>query len=183
MEKKEYTIMVYTENHIGILNRLTIIFTRRGINIESLNVSESEVHGISRFTIVVNVTEDLAIKVTKQIEKIVEVIRASYYDDVIHQEVAMYKIRSNSFTNGDHVEDLIRKHNARILRIGADYIILEKTGHKADTQNLFDELSPYGVLQFVRSGRIALTKGTKELSVFLQELDQSNKEANERLDS
>jgi len=120
--KKPYTITIFTENHIGLLNRITIIFTRRHLNIESLTVSESELAGIHRFTIVSNTTEQMVKKVVKQIEKLVEVLRSSYYteDEIIHQEIALYKVPTSSLANGDNVERIIREHNARILTVEPD---------------------------------------------------------------
>ena len=108
---KKYTISVFTENHIGLLNRITIIFTRRRLNIESLNTSESEIEGVHRFTIVVSTTEEVLIKLVKQIEKQIEVIRAFYHldDDTVFQEIALYKVPSNSIVNGIKIESLIRE--------------------------------------------------------------------------
>jgi len=178
---QEFTIIVFSENHIGLLNRITIVFTRRHINIESLTVSESEVHGIHRFTIVVNTTADLVRKVTRQIEKVVEVLRVLYFttDEIIHQELALYKLRTAAFINADGVEQLIRQSNARILTVEPDYIIIEKTGHNSETQQLFNQLEPYGVLQFVRTGRIAITKEVKELTNYLKELDRAHPHIND----
>lgn len=172
--EKEYTITVFTENYVGLLNRVTIIFTRRHINIESLTVSASEIEGIHRFTIVVTVTEDMVKKVVKQIQKQVEVLRASYFknEDIIQQEIALYKVPTKGFAEGKDVEKIIRNSNARILTVEPDYIVIEKTGHKDETQELFDQLEPFGILQFVRSGRVAITKEIKELHNYLVELDQ-----------
>jgi len=173
---QEYTIIAFSEHHIGLLNRLTIIFTRRHVNIESLTVSESEIHGIHRFTIVVNETEEKVQKIVKQIEKQVEVLRASYYlcNEVVQQEIALYKIDAKSFAHGENVERLIRENNARVLDIEPEYIVIEKTGHPNETQALFERLEPFGVLQFVRSGHIAITKQIRELTSYLKELDEVN---------
>ena len=78
---KTLTISIYTENNIGLLNRISAIFQRRHINIESLTTSQSEIDGVNRFVIVVNITEERAIKIVKQIEKQVETIRAYYHTD------------------------------------------------------------------------------------------------------
>ena len=78
-EKQEYTITVYTENQVGLLNRIAIIFSRRKINIESLNTSPSEVQGIHRFTIVVTESRDVVLKVVRQIEKQVEVLHEQFF--------------------------------------------------------------------------------------------------------
>ena len=95
--KQEFTITVYAENHIGLLNRIAIMFSRRKINIESLNTSPSEVEGIHRFTIVINEVEDVVKKLIRQIEKQVEVLKAYYNnnDEIVWQELALYKVSTD----------------------------------------------------------------------------------------
>ena len=171
--KKEYTISVFSEHKVGLLHRITVIFSRRKINIESLNTSESEIRGIYRFTIVIQATEATAKTVTKQIG----IMKAFYHtvDEIVYQEIALYKVPTEAFANGDEVESLIREHNARILTVEPEYIVVEKTGHKDETRELFRALEPYGILQFARSGRIALTKQIKEISTYLKEIDSHHK--------
>jgi acetolactate synthase-1/3 small subunit len=163
--KKTFTISAFSENHIGLLNRITIIFTRRQVNIESLTVSGSAIPGIHKFTIVVHDTPEKVEKVVAQIEKLVEVLRAFSHseEEVIHQEIALYKVPTKALLKGNKVEETIRSHHARILEVRPEYTVIELTGHKEETQALFDELNNYGLLQFTRSGRIAITKSSKEL--------------------
>jgi len=171
---QEFIISAFTENHIGLLNRITIIFTRRKINIESLTVSESALAGISKFTIVVDTTEDKVSKVVKQIDKLVEVLKAYYHtnDQMIYQEIALYKVPTEALTASNQIESLVRQYNARILEMTPDYTVIEKTGHKDETQALFEELNQFGVLQFIRSGRVAITRSPIErLSEFLKDRD------------
>jgi acetolactate synthase-1/3 small subunit len=113
----------------------------------------------------VNETRDKVEKVVTQIEKLVEVLRAFYHteDEVIHQEIALYKVPTQSIVEGNKVEEIIRKHHARILEVKPEYTVIELTGHKEETQALFDELYNYGLLQFTRSGRIAITRSSKEV--------------------
>ena len=172
--KQEYIISAYSENHIGLLNRITIIFTRRKVNIESLTVSESAISGVSKFTIVVNEEKAKVENIVRQIEKQIEVLKAFYYtnEEMIFQEIALYKVPTTALMESDQIEKLIRQHNARILEITKEYTVIEKTGHKEETQALFEGLNPFGVLQFIRSGRIAITRSPIEkLSVFLKERD------------
>lgn len=173
---EEYIVSAYTENNIGLLNRITIIFTRRGVNIDSLTVSESAIKGISKFTIVVKSTKDQVVKIVSQIEKLVEVLKAFYHtnDEMIYQEIALYKISTKALTDTNNVETIVRRHSARIMEITQDFTVIEKTGHNVETQRLFDELhSTCGVLQFIRSGRVALTRSPIEkLSNFLKERDE-----------
>lgn len=159
-EKQEFTITAYTENHVGLLHRVTIIFTKRKINIESLTTSESETKGIHRFTIAVTETEEQVIKVVKQIEKQVEVLKADYYTkkEVVQQELALYKISTKALTDGLEVERIVREHNARFLTIEEHFVVIEKSGFLRETKALFDELKPLGINEFVRSGRIAVSR-------------------------
>jgi len=163
---EQFTITAFSENSIGLLNRITIIFTRRQVNIESLTVSESAIKGIHKFTIVVNVTEDLVVKVTNQIEKLVEVLRAFYHraEDIIFQEVALYKVATNDLLNSTKVETIVRKNGARILEITPEYTVIELAGHESETSELFNALNKVAkVRQFTRSGRIAITRSNAEL--------------------
>lgn len=163
--KKTYTISAFSENHIGLLNRITIIFTRRHVNIESLTVSGSAIPGVHKFTIVVHEEPSKVEKVVNQIEKLVEVLRAYYHtdDEVIHQEIALYKVPTEALLEGHKVEETVRKHNARIIDVRPEFTVIELSGHKNETQALFHELNKYGLLQFTRSGRIAVTRSSKEL--------------------
>lgn len=173
--KQEYIITVYSENHIGLLTRTTIVFTRRKINIESLTVSESAIPGVFKFTIVVNVTREQIIKVVSQIEKQIDVLKAFYHtnDEMIYQEIALYKVPTEALYDSTKVETMVRKAGARILEITREYVVIEKTGHKDETQALFEELNEFKVMQFIRSGRVALTRDPIErLSEFLKERDQ-----------
>ncbi len=174
--KEQYTISIFTENRVGLLHRVTIIFTRRHINIESITASESEVKGIYRYTIVVFETREKVEKVVKQIEKQVDVFRAFFHttDEVIHQEIALYKIATSSVQNGLSLEKIIRDYHARIISIEQDYIVIEKTGHKEDTKELFEVLRPFKVLEFVRSGRVAMMKQIDNFSDSLYELEQAH---------
>ena len=170
--KQTFTISAFSENHIGLLNRITIIFTRRQVNIESLTVSGSALPGIHKFTIVVHDTPEKVEKLVRQIEKLVEVLKAFSHteDEVIHQEIALYKVPTKALVEGDIIEQTIREHHARILEVRPEYTVIELTGHKEETQALFDVLNNYGLLQFTRSGRIAVTKSSKELfTSYLQE--------------
>jgi len=175
--KETYTITAFSENHIGLLNRITIIFTRRQVNIESLTVSQSAIQGVHKFTIVVNETKDKVEKVVKQIDKQVEVLKAFFHPEgeIVHQEIALYKVPTEELLESTKLEAIIRKHNARILEVMPEYTVIEKTGHKRETQDLFDELSAFGVKQFTRSGRVAVTKLSEELLTnYLREIDYKN---------
>src|SRR5678810_958790 len=124
---RDSTITVYTENHIGLLNRIAIIFSRRKINIDSLNTSPSEIPGIHRFNIVIDETEDVVIKVCRQIEKQVEVLKAYYNtnEEIIWQELALYKVPTETIAELVPVERLLRQYGAKAVVIRKDYTVFE----------------------------------------------------------
>ncbi len=170
---KEFTISVFSEDKVGLLSRIVTVFTRRHINIDSLITSESSMPGIFRFIIVVTVPEGRIEHLVKQIEKQVDVLKAFHYetDEIVHQEVALYKMPTASFMKSSLVEQIVRKHNARILDIEPDYVVIEKTGHKHETDALLRELEPMGIYEFTRSGRVAITKHHEPLNQYLKELE------------
>jgi acetolactate synthase-1/3 small subunit len=164
-DRKLFTMIIFSENTVGLLNQITIIFTRRQLNIETLSVSPSAIEGIHKFTITTFADEVTIKKVAGQIDKRVDILKAYYNtdEDLVHQEIALYKLSTELFIRMDGAEELIRKYNARVLEINEDCLVLEKNGHYEETQALFRELSErIGVLQFIRSGRIAITKSRVE---------------------
>ena len=162
METTLYTVTVYSENQVGLLNQISIIFTRRRLNIESLSVSASAIQGVHKFTITTYSDRETMEKLVKQIEKRIDVLRAFFYtdDEIVYQEIALYKVPTDKLLDDRNIEDLVRKFNARILEVNRIYTVIEKSGHPEETQELFEELSKYDVMQFVRSGRVAITKST-----------------------
>ncbi len=179
-DKKLYTVIIFSENTVGLLNQITIIFTRRQLNIETLSVSPSAIKGIHKFTITTFSDKDTMDKVVKQIDKRVDILKAYYNvdEELVYQEIALYKVSTELFIQNGRVEELIRKHNARILEINDSSVVLEKTGHYEETQAMFTELSQsIGVLQFIRSGRVAIAKSKVErLSDMLNTLERKLEE-------
>lgn len=173
--ERDFTLSVLTEDKSGLLNHITIIFTRRKMNISSLNVSTTEVDGVSRFTIVLTTTREMIEKVVKQIRKLIDVLGAFVYDEdqIYYQEIALYKVPTKVFLNGSKIEDLVRNNGARILVIEEDHIIIEKTGHKKDTHDLYKKLEPHGLLEFVRSGRVAISKSKRKTEAYIKQLEES----------
>lgn len=174
--KQEYTITVYTEDRVGILGRLSNIFSRRKINIDYLNTAESEVPGIHRFTIVVNVTEEAVRKVVKQIQKQVDTLGAMFHtsDEVIWQEIGLYKVEAESITEKVRVERLLRQFGARAIVIRKDYIVFEVTGHQEEIERVIEFFEPYGLIEFVRGARVAIIKDSQGLHEKVKELENSN---------
>ena len=167
--RKQYTISVYTENNIGLLNRISAIFQRRHINIESMNISVSEIEAVSRFTILVNMTEVNVRKIIGQIEKQIEVIKAFYHTDeeTIYLESCMFKIKSELLFEERQIQNIIKESDARIVTVNRDFFVLEKSGRRHEIEMLHRELSSFGIMQFVRSGRIAVTKDEMKITEML----------------
>ncbi|MBC2844428.1 acetolactate synthase small subunit [Winogradskyella flava] len=169
-EIKHFTVSIYTENNIGLLNRISAIFQRRHINIESLNTSRSEIDGVSRFTLVVNIAEDQMKKIIGQLERQVEVIKAYYHTDeeTIYQISAIFKIKSDLLFEERQIQNIIKESNARIVTVNREFFVLEKSGRKEEIDLLHRELSVFGIMQFTRSGRIAVTKDEMKISTMLE---------------
>src|SRR5215217_3302744 len=176
MHKQEYTITVYTENHIGLLNRIAIMFSRRKINVESLNTSPSEVESIHRFTIVVRESEEVVRKLVRQIEKQVEVLKAYYNtaDEIVWQELALYKVPTDEIAEKVKVERLLRQYGARAVVIRKDYTVFETSGHREEIDGLIKALEPYGLIEFVRSARVAIIKDSNGFHEKLKEFEELN---------
>ena len=156
--EQEYIITVFSENKVGLLSQITTVFTCRNVNIESLTTSESALAGIHKFTIVVRTDPEKIEKLARQVEKRIDVLKVFV------------------FTRSRNVEQLVRRHNVRILEIDDDYIVVEKTGYKSETRELFELLQPYGVQQFVRSGTVAIVKSRRELlNEYLEELARNDR--------
>ena len=177
MEKKLYTVIVHSENVAGVLNQVTAVFTRRQINIESLNVSASSIGGVHKYIITAWTTEEVIDQVTKQISKKIDVIQANYFtdDEVYQHEIALYKLSTPVLEKDREISSIIRAYSARIVEVNPVFSIVEKNGLDTEITNLNSELSARGcVLQFVRSGRVVLTTSTFErVSEYLQEREQT----------
>lgn len=175
-----YTITVFTEDQAGLLSRVVSIFNRRNLNIDSLTTSASSDPDIHRFTISLQTTQEVVEKLIAQLDKQVDVIKAFYYtdEDIVFQEVALYKVPFSFFSEGSTVETLIRRHNARVLLIEKEFVVIEKTGHEHETEALLDDLRAVGGLyEFVRSGRVAIVKPMERLNNYLEGLRRKSMEA------
>ena len=171
--KQEFTITVYTENQVGLLNRIAIIFSRRKLNIDSFNTSPSEVDSIHRFNIVITETEDVIRKVARQLEKQVEVLKVYFNtnEDIIWQELALYKVPTDIIAEKVSVERLLRQYGARAVVIRSDYTVFETTGHREETDALVEVLQEYGLIEFVRSARIAIIKASDGFHTKINEFE------------
>jgi acetolactate synthase-1/3 small subunit len=167
MENKTFTISVYSENNVGLLNRISVIFLKRHINILSLNVSESEIENVSRFVIVVNTTEKWVKNIVGQIEKQIEVIKAFYH---IFLESAIFKINSSLLFDERQIQNIIKESHSEIVTVSRDFFVISKSGRRSEIDELHAKLKPFGIMQFVRSGRISVSKEKMEITSLLEEL-------------
>ncbi|MEL4308486.1 acetolactate synthase small subunit [Joostella sp. CR20] len=170
-ENKTFTISVYSENNVGLLNRISGIFLKRHINIESLNVSKSEIDNVSKFTIVVHTTEEWTRKIVGQIEKQIEVIKAYYHtdDETIFLENALFKIASNLLFDERQIQNIIKENHSDIVTVSPQFFVISKSGRREEIENMYEQLKPYGIMQFVRSGRISVSKSEMQISNLLKE--------------
>ncbi|NVK51877.1 MAG: acetolactate synthase small subunit [Flavobacteriaceae bacterium] len=167
--QKSYTISVYTENNVGLLNRVSSIFLKRHINIESLTTSQSEIENVNRFVIVATMDDSQARKIVGQLEKQIEVIKAYAHTDeeTIYQESALFKVASDSLFDERQIQNIIKDSHANIVTVSREFFVIEKTGRRHETEKLYQDLKPYRLLQFVRSGRISVTKEPMNISEML----------------
>ena len=165
MDKKLYTLLVYSENIAGILNQITAVFTRRQVNIESLNVSASSIKDIHKYTLTAWSDEEQIIKIVKQIDKKIDVVKVNYYtdDQLFIHEVALYKISTPVLLENPEVSRTIRRHDARMMEVNPTYSTVLLAGLTEDIASLFQKLNDFGcLLQYTRSGRIAVTRSMEE---------------------
>ncbi len=176
-DKKLYTLLVYSENLAGILNQITAVFTRRQVNIESLNVSASSIDGVHKYTITAWSDEDQIVKITKQIEKKIDVIKADYYtdDQLFIREVGLYKLATSKVLDNPEISRTIRKADARMVEVNPTFCSVMISGVTEDITGLYFALDKFDcVLQYTRSGRIAITRSTEEqVSDFLEMQDKN----------
>lgn len=173
---KTFTISIYSENNVGLLNRISAIFLKRHINIESLTTSLSEIKDVFRFIIIVKLPEENVKKLIQQIEKQVDVIKAFYHTDeeTIFQESALYKVKSSALFEERHIQNIIKESHANIVTVSPKYFVIEKTGFRKETDRLYQDLAPFGLLQFVRSGRISVSKSKMGISEILKKFKSDN---------
>lgn len=176
MDKQEYTLTVYTENQVGLINKIAIMFSRRKISLESFNTSPSEIKNIYRFTIVVKETEMVVKNLVRQIEKLVDVFKVFYNtnDEIIWQQIALYKVPTAVIMKDVKVERLLRAFGANAVVIREDYTVFETTGQDEEVNNLLEELTKYGLIEFVRSSRIAIIKGSEGVHQKVLDMDKND---------
>jgi acetolactate synthase-1/3 small subunit len=139
------------------------------LQVQVLHAFNPEIVGVSRFTILINMSEEQIKKIIGQIEKQVEVIKAYYHtdDDTIYQESCLFKIKSDLLFEERQIQNIIKESNAHIVTVNKEFFVLEKSGRRAELETLHKALSVFGIMQFVRSARIAVTKDELKISEML----------------
>lgn len=174
--KQEYTLTIYTENQVGLINKIAIMFSRRKISLESLNTSPSEIENIYRFTLVVRETEAVVKNLVRQLEKIVDVFKVYHNtnDEIIWQQMALYKVPTSVIMKEVKVERLLREFGAKAVVIREDYTVFETTGQDDEVNNLLKELDKYGLIEFVRSSRIAIIKSSEGIHKNVMDMERND---------
>ncbi|MGM9748365.1 MAG: acetolactate synthase small subunit [Candidatus Cryptobacteroides sp.] len=173
---KRYTVVIHSENQIGLLTQVANIFTRHSLNMSSLAAGASPVEGIHTITIVTDATPKKILEVVRQLEKKVDVVRVLYYSDkdIIYRELALYKVPTDKIMHSGNIEELLQSHNAKIIELNKDFTVISKVGTTDQTQKLYDHLNQFGVIQFQRSGRIVVSRERQEpLQEYLLEREKS----------
>ena len=177
-KKNKYTVSVYTEDSVGLLNRISAIFQKRHINIVSFNSSMTEIENVQRWTILVLTSGSLIEKIVSQINKQIEVIKAYYHTDeeTIYQESCLFKIKSSLLFDDRQIQNIIKESNAIIVTVNPEFFVIEKSGRTQELDKLYKKLNDYGILQYVRSARIAVTKSPLMISDILTNFKKNKDE-------
>ena len=161
----KHTLSVLVENKPGVLTRVAALFSRRGFNIDSLAVGPTEIPEISRMTVVVDV-EDLPLEqVTKQLNKLVEVLKVVELEPgaSVQREILLVKVRADAVTRSQ-VVDTIQLFKAKVVDVAPDSVTIEATGNSDKLRALLDVLEPFGIRELVQSGMVAVGRGPRSIT-------------------
>ena len=174
--KQEFTLTIYTENQVGLLNKIAIIFSRRKISLDSFNSSPSEIENIYRFTLVIRETEAVVKNIVRQLEKNVEVFKvfSNTNEEIIWQQIALYKVPTSVIMKEVKVERLLREFGGKAVVIRDDYTVFETTGQDEEINNLLTELSKFGLIEFVKSARIAIIKSSEGIHKKVLDMEKND---------
>jgi acetolactate synthase-1/3 small subunit len=160
----KHTLSVLVENKPGVLARIAGLFSRRGFNIESLAVGPTEHTEVSRMTIVVNVDESPLEQVTKQLNKLVEVIKIVELDtSAVTRELLLVKVKADADSRGQ-VLDAVQLFRARVVDVSVDAVTIEVTGNSEKLSDFLKVLEPFGIRELVQSGMVAIGRGSRSIT-------------------
>ena len=160
--KNPYTFTIYAEDQIQLFQKITLIFSRKKIRIESFNFSSCEVDQISRFTIVVTETSEVVQNLVPQIEKIIEVFKCycNTNAEIIWKQIALFKVPTATIYE-ENLSCLLKKYDATAVSIERNYTVFQATGNEEEINDLVIKLSDFNLIEFVKSPRIALIKNSE----------------------
>lgn len=160
---QNHIISVLVENKSGVLAKISGLFSRRGFNIESLSVGPTEDEKISRITLVVNAETHSIEQLVKQLYKLINVIKIQELDpsDIVERELVLIKVSTDNNTRAEILE-IVNIFRVNIVDVSKKSLVIEITGNSRKIQGLEDLLRPYGILEFVRTGKIACSRGRKK---------------------
>ncbi len=160
-----HTLSVLVENNPGVLARVASLFSRRGFNIESLAVGPTEQPQTSRMTIVVNVEESPLEQVTKQLNKLINVLKIVEMDSdgSVQRELLLVKVQTTPDTRSQVLE-IVQLFRARVVDVGLDAVVIEATGTTEKLTALLGALEPFGIRELVQSGLVAMTRGGRSIT-------------------
>jgi len=155
-----HTITALVEDKPGVLARVAGLFRRRGFNIVSLAVGQSEQPGLSRMVFVVDGDQYTVDQATKQLDKLIEIVRVSdiTHEDMVSRELAMIKVRTTSSTRAEIIE-VVQLFRANVVDVGSQTLVIEVTGEEEKINALINLLEPFGILEMMRTGRVAMVRG------------------------
>jgi len=159
-----HTIVALVQDHPGVLTRISSMFRRRGFNIASLAVGKSETAGLSRMTFVVDSDQDYVVEqVTKQLRKVIEVVKVLDLsnEDIVARELALIKVKAPSAAARAEVIQVVELFRAKIVDVASDSVTIEVTGDEEKIASILTLLGGFGVLEVMRTGRVAVARGRK----------------------
>jgi acetolactate synthase I/III small subunit len=158
----KHTLSVLVENKPGVLTRVAGLFARRGFNIDSLAVAETESHSVSRMTITVDEQDNTVEQVTKQLHKLINVLKITDLDPSgsVERELLLIKVKADASSRSG-IMQIVEIFRAKIIDVGPDVLIIEMTGTREKVSALMELLAPFGVVELMRTGRIAMSRGKK----------------------
>lgn len=159
-----HTLSVLVNDKPGVLARIAALFSRRGFNIRSLAVGPTEQEGLSRVTLVADVADDTLEQLTKQLNKLIDVLKiVELGEQSVGRELVLVKVRADAQTRGQILE-IVQLFRARTVDVSHDSVTIEATGAKSKIEALLSMLEPYGVRELVQSGLVALGRGSRSIS-------------------
>lgn len=159
-DMQKHTISVLVENRFGVLARVAGLFSGRGYNIDSLTVAETESPDVSRMTIAVRGDEKILEQITKQLNKLIDVIKVSDItaEDHVERELALIKVSANRQTRVEIIQ-IVNIFRCHIVDVSPEALVVEATGDEEKIEAIINLLKPYGIRELVRTGKAAITRG------------------------